>query len=192
MEIIGAQNIKKIEEIVNATVQSQTDAIIARAQSECDKIRASSDSDQLINAIDSISSDKKRIKEQYQSYIAKAQRDNMKDYLNARNSLIDDIFDEVKFKILQFTQSQEYLDCLKKKLGGAKEGYVILLSKNDMKYADLLEGKCIETDEIIHGGLMLYYQNERTIIDKSFDNELKVLREEFLERYGNILAGGSK
>jgi len=192
MEIIGAQNIKKIEEIVNATVQSQTDAIIAQAQSECEKIRASSDSEQLIDAIDNISSDKKRIEEQYKSYIAKAQRDNMKDYLNARNCFIDEIFDDVKFKISQYTQSQDYLDCLKKRLYGAKEGYVVLLSKNDMQFADALGAKCVETDEIIHGGLMLYYQEERTIIDKSFDNELKVLREEFLEKYGNILAGGSK
>ena len=63
MEIIGAQNIIKIKEIVNMSVEAEIDKILTAARLECDKIKASSDSSELVGAIENISAEKKQIAE---------------------------------------------------------------------------------------------------------------------------------
>lgn len=193
MEIIGAQNLKKIEELVNIAVEAQTDEILQKAQDECANIRAQSDSEELVSAIDNISVQKKQIAERYKSMAAKNQRDNLKKYLILRQECIDGVFEKATQKLLDFSKSEKYGDYLLSLIKNEKEGFVVLLAKKDMAYASLFGDNCRESENIKIGGLMLVYEDENIIIDKSFDSRLSDCREDFLNRYGKqILAGGNE
>ncbi len=193
MEIIGAQNLKKIEELVNIAVEAQTDEILQKAQDECANIRAQSDSEELVSAIDNISVQKKQIAERCKSMAAKNQRDNLKKYLLLRQDCIDDIMEKATQKLLDFSKSEKYGDYLLNLVKNEKEGFVVLLAKKDMAYASHFGDNYRASDDIKIGGLMLVYEDENIMIDKSFDSRLSDCREDFLNRYGKqILAGGNE
>lgn len=193
MEIIGAQNLKKIEELVNIAVEAQTDEILQKAQDECANIRAQSDSEELVNAIDNISVQQKQIAERCKSMAAKNQRDNLKKYLLLRQECIDEVFEKVTKKLLDFSKSEKYGDYLLSLVQNEKSGFVVLLSKKDMACASMLGENCRESEDIKIGGLMLLYEEENVMIDKSFDSQICEYREDFLNRYGKqILAGGNE
>ena len=193
MEIIGAQNLKKIEELVNIAIEAQTDEILQKAQDECANIRAQSDSEELVSAIDNISVQQKQIAERCKSMAAKNQRDNLKKYLLLRQDCIDGIFEKATQKLLDFSKSENYGNYLLSLIKNEKDGFVVLLAKKDMAYATLFDDNCRESEDIKVGGLMLVYEDENIMIDKSFDSRLSDCREDFLNRYGKqILAGGNE
>ncbi|MBQ7131711.1 MAG: hypothetical protein IJO29_03980 [Oscillospiraceae bacterium] len=191
MEIIGAQNIIKIKEIVNMSVEAEIDKILTAARLECDKIKASSDSSELVGAIENISAEKKQIAERYKSIVAKSQRDYATKYLALRNECINGVFDKVRDMLYDFVKSDSYSDYLRKCVENEPKGFVILLSKSDMRYADMFDAECVECDAIKVGGLMLYYEDDRKIVDKSFDSRLASHRGAFLDKYGKLLCGGA-
>lgn len=190
MEIIGAQNIIKIKEIVDVSVQAQSDEILSQAEIECEKIKASSDSGELCGAIENISAEKKRISEHYKSLVAKSQRDCATKYLALRSEYISGIFEKVKLMLCDYAKSDAYSQYLKKCVENEPCGYTVLLCANDMKYADMFEAQCSACEDIKIGGLMLRYDSQRKIVDKSFDSKLEACRESFLEKYGKLLFGG--
>lgn len=190
MEIIGAQNIIKIKEIVDVSVQAQCDEILSQANLECEKIKASSDSGELCGAIENISAEKKRISEHYKSLVAKSQRDCATKYLALRSEYTDGVFEKVKLMLCDYVKSDAYPEYLKKCVENEPCGYTVLLCADDMKYADIFNANCQICEDIKIGGIMLRYDNERKIIDKSFDSKLEAYRETFLEKYGKLLCGG--
>lgn len=138
-----------------------------------------------------ISDSEKKLRSKYMKLAAKAELDGKKEVLMERERLTQQVFENVRQKLIAFTSTPAYVDYLIKtaKSEHIRTGGVICLRPEDMKYSSEIEKALTvfcsfkEDASIKIGGLSVLYEKNGVIDDKTLDGELEEAKSDF---HGNI------
>lgn len=116
--------------------------------------------------------------------------------LKNREQISKEVFNGVKDKIVEFTQTEEYIKLLEKLAQNmakvlTNSGTKLYINPADIKFSPILEkafegkGCLIETDESIKlGGIRGYNAKMGVVIDETLDSKLEAQRDWFKEHSG--------
>lgn len=133
-----------------------------------------------------------QMKKGISSEVSKLEMEKRKELFAKRQTIMNEVFEKAKIKLLEFTQTQDYNELMKKYVSMVsnvlkKSGTVLYICKRDEHMADeLLEafGKSCKvevSDEIKIGGVMAVNQSMSMIIDETIDSKLEDQKEWFAE-----------
>jgi vacuolar-type H+-ATPase subunit E/Vma4 len=115
--------------------------------------------------------------------------DNQRKLMKKRQDLINELFIEIREKLLRFTETEDYSVKIKEKIQHLSSQYhtdgILKLSAKDMSMADELtknfSGQVVaKPDESIEiGGFTLEFHQDKIIINETYDARLKEEREMF-------------
>lgn len=186
-----ADKLERFIAAVNDDVDKDVDKILGSAErrksAELEEVRTDT---QIITEA-KISDSVKKIKSGYMKLSAKAELDGKKEILMERERLTQQVFENVRQKLIAFTNTPEYVDYLVKtaKSEHIRNGGVICLRPEDMKYSSEIEKALTvfcsfkEDATIKIGGLSILYEKNGVIDDKTLDWELEEAKTNF---HGNI------
>lgn len=121
--------------------------------------------------------------------------------LEYREDCAQDVFDEVRSRLVAYPEQDEYADTLcgllRRAVAVVPSALVatVYLREADMKYAPLLESKVVDmrlkfvAGTFALGGLMLECAEQRRRIDLSFDSALEDMKGKFSEIAGFSMEG---
>lgn len=115
--------------------------------------------------------------------------DNQRKLMKKRQELINNLFLEIRDKLVEYTKTEEYKEKMKERIRLLSTQYhsegILKLAPKDMKLADELSSGfsgqiVVRPDESIEiGGFILEYHQDRIIINETYDARLKEEREMF-------------
>ena len=130
-------------------------------------------------------------KAQITSDIAKREQESRKQLFIKRNEIVKRVFDDAKEKLIEYTNTDEYLHYLKDSANKIKESFdgaacVVYIKVSDADKEGLIKEiipQCtVKTDDsIIIGGLKGYCQSRSVIADDTLDSKLEDQYEWFYE-----------
>lgn len=131
-------------------------------------------------------------KSEITSQLARREQESRLNLFSRRKEMTDEIFSQVKEKIIGYTKTDKYKEKLlsfAKEVKNAVNGNscVLYLRSDDMKYSDELlsvfDGKASaeEADDILLGGLRCYCEEMSMIFDETFDSRLEAQVQWFTE-----------
>lgn len=133
-------------------------------------------------------------KSQIVSEIAKREQESRKELFLQRNEIVEKVFSDAEQKLLAYTQTQDYIDYLKKSVQEMSalfnnNGCVIYVKENDTDKADIIKAiipDCeIKSDNsIILGGIKGYCEKMSVVADDTLDTKLDDQRVWFAENSG--------
>ncbi len=131
-----------------------------------------------------------RIKTAVNKTISDYEAEKKSALISLRNQITEDVFNKVKEKITEFKSSADYKPFLLKSAESLKneigDDMVILISIDDMKYADMLSNatqcKVKEDSTIRLGGLRAISSDETIMIDDTFENRLAAEHQDFIRK----------
>lgn len=185
-----AEKLELFSKTVFKEASEQVNKMLREAQKTRDeKILGASDK-YLALAEKRIEKEKLSIENEYVKLAAADSLDANKEVLLLRSELIENVFENVKKKLGDFTATEQYcrrLTELCKKASEQMNGAIgqILLSKKDMKLAEnilsqLPCGYSADEDKSMRlGGVKIRFAQENVIYDYSFESELSAARERF-------------
>jgi len=185
------EKLERFSKAVEEEVDSQIQKIIAEAEASKSELVEKANDESLNVAYEKIKEEIKMNTAKNLKAVSKAELDSKREILMHRDNLSNKVFENVKSKLINFTNSQEYKDylikLLKEELSGnsIESELIIYLSKKDMQYADDLKKlfgdkiSCIEKNNIKLGGLCILYSNCNQLIDKTLDSDLLEQKELF-------------
>ena len=156
---------KQAEQMKNAADEKYAEAIKAA------KENASREAYEKINKAENT------INARYRRDGALEEQKLRKEHLLKRQQLKESVIENVRKRLIDFTDTSDYLSCLSDMLKGEKLTYAVVgLSERDMKYAAEIKKQYdveVEKDSsIILGGLSVSYKDSNMMIDKTFDSML--------------------
>lgn len=176
---------------VNEKIDEQIEQILSEAYAERDNILQTVENTVLQEMYTKIQHQMKEIEINHKRIKSQSLQDNKKEILMHREMLSKRVFDNVEKRIVEFTESPDYLGYLCKLLEGKEitSLMVIRLSERDMKFKDeiakTMNGEYeFEVDKSIkYGGLSIFNRDLLTIEDKTIDNSLQEEKEQFCYNY---------
>ncbi|WP_312654331.1 V-type ATP synthase subunit E family protein [Proteiniclasticum sp.] len=115
--------------------------------------------------------------------------DNQRKLMKKRQELINNLFLEIREKLVEYTKTDDYKEKMKERIRLLSTQYhsegILKLALKDMKLADELSAgfsgqTVVRPDESIEiGGFILEYHQDRIIINETYDARLKEEREMF-------------
>lgn len=130
--------------------------------------------------------------------VSHKEMDERKKIAHKRQEMMRSVFEESEKRLIEFTRTQEYRECLikytqniSKKLKG--DDVVLYVYEEDLKYKEMIEEafgrSCrVEADESIKvGGIRGFSEQDQLVADETIDEKLCTQEEWFLEKYGNTL-----
>ena len=185
--------IEELEEYFKSEIEKVSQSEIKKIQKEIENIKNKNikelEETAGNNADIIVSQEVKSMDSEHATALSRMADDNQRKLMRKRQDLIDNLFMEIKEKLIRFTETDDYKEKLKNKiaiLGGQHHSDGILrLSGKDMSLADDLiksfSGHIIvKPDESIKiGGFILEFHQDRIIIDETYDARLKEEREMF-------------
>ena len=189
MEQFQQEKLDRFVNSVNGEVDVQTSGMLREAEKEGEAIKSSAKDDALKASYDRIQKAVKDTEAQYKRMIAQAEQEHHRSLLSHREALVEKIFDNIRKRLVQFRQSEDYPAYLQKQLRDVKlsaDG-IIYLAPADMQYADLLKGssgaQVCEDDSIQLGGLSITAKDSKCIMDKTLDTAFDEQRKAFSTTY---------
>ncbi len=188
MTEIHSKKLRRFAASVNFEIEEQIEQIKENAEIEKEELLKNTEERVLQESFIRIQKAVKDIEYKYRRAEALQEYEYNIEVLKHRSVLIKMIFAFVEQKIIGFVQSEGYGDFLIKQLENEDlSGAVIKVSEKDMKYAQALEkasGCSVEADEdIVFGGIALYYEEKGIINDKSFDTALNEQMQSFSSKF---------
>ena len=176
---------------VNEKIDEQIEQILSEAYVERDNILKAVEDTVLQEMYTKIQNQMKEIEINHKRIKSQSLQDNKKEILMHREMLSKRVFDNVEKRIIEFTESPDYLGYLCNLLEGKEitSLMVIRLSERDMKFKDeiakTMNGEYeFEVDKSIkYGGLSIFNRDLLTIEDKTIDNSLQEEKEQFCYNY---------
>lgn len=112
-----------------------------------------------------------------------------------KKQIMSEIFDSCRKKLLDFTDSQQYVEILKgysKNISGILDqgDTCLFVKKEDLKYKDEIQkafgGQCkiVSEDKIKLGGIKGYSEKLSLITDETFDSKLELQKEYAIKNLG--------
>ncbi len=188
MTEIHDRKLKRFKASVNAEIEGQIEQIEQQALEEKAQILKAAEDRILNDSYIRIQKAVKEIEGKYRRMTALHEQELRTEVLKHRNTLVKMIFAFVEQRINGFVNSQEYEKFLVKQIENENtQGAVIKVSEKDLKYKQTLEkasGCKVEADDdIVLGGIALFFEEKGIIIDKTFDNALDEQKQTFSSRY---------
>jgi len=186
-----AEKLRRFTVAVNEKIDGQIEEILSEAYAEKDNILKTVENTVLQEMHLKIQHQMKEIDTRHRRIRSQALQENKKEILMHREKLSKQIFDNIERRIIEFTDSPEYLKYLCKLLEGKeiKSSMIIRLSERDMKFKDeiakTMDGEHeFEIDKSIkYGGLSIFDRDTLTIEDRTIDNSLQEEKEQFCYNY---------
>ncbi|MCI5816090.1 V-type ATP synthase subunit E [Ruminococcus sp.] len=189
MEQFQQEKLDRFVNSVNGEVDVQISGMLREAEKEGEAIKSSAKDDALKASYDRIQKAVKDTEAQYKRMIAQAEQEHHRSLLSHREALVEKIFDNIRKRLVQFRQSEDYPAYLQKQLRDVKlsADSIIYLAPADMQYADLLKGssgaQVCEDDSIQLGGLSITAKDSKCIMDKTLDTAFDEQRKAFSTTY---------
>ena len=189
MEQFQQEKLDRFVNSVNGEVDVQISGMLREAEKEGEAIKSSAKDDALKASYDRIQKAVKDTEAQYKRMIAQAEQEHHRSLLSHREALVEKIFDNIRKRLVQFRQSEDYPAYLQKQLRDVKlsSDGIIYLAPADMQYADLLKGssgaQVCEDDSIQLGGLSITAKDSKCIMDKTLDTAFDEQRKAFSTTY---------
>lgn len=189
MEQFQQEKLDRFVNSVNGEVDVQISGMLREAEKEGEAIKSSAKDDALKAYYDRIQKAVKDTEAQYKRMIAQAEQEHHRSLLSHREALVEKIFDNIRKRLVQFRQSEDYPAYLQKQLRDVKlsADSIIYLAPADMQYADLLKGssgaQVCEDDSIQLGGLSITAKDSKCIMDKTLDTAFDEQRKAFSTTY---------
>lgn len=189
MEQFQQEKLDRFVNSVNGEVDVQISGMLREAEKEGEAIMSSAKDDALKASYDRIQKAVKDTEAQYKRMIAQAEQEHHRSLLSHREALVEKIFDNIRKRLVQFRQSEDYPAYLQKQLRDVKlsADSIIYLAPADMQYADLLKGssgaQVCEDDSIQLGGLSITAKDSKCIMDKTLDTAFDEQRKAFSTTY---------
>ena len=189
MEQFQQEKLDHFVNSVNGEVDVQISGMLREAEKEGEAIKSSAKDDALKASYDRIQKAVKDTEAQYKRMIAQAEQEHHRSLLSHREALVEKIFDNIRKRLVQFRQSEDYPAYLQKQLRDVKlsADSIIYLAPADMQYADLLKGssgaQVCEDDSIQLGGLSITAKDSKCIMDKTLDTAFDEQRKAFSTTY---------
>lgn len=176
----------KFSEAVYSEVDGKINAILSEAALSKDKLLDESNDEGLALAYEKIKLEKKKIENKYVKLASSAELDAKRRVLIHREKLAAQVFENLRYDLIEFTKSADYLNWLKVRLTECpsdKTGVISVGCADENKLPELLKsakGCTGEVDKtILIGGFTVYYEQDGIVIDKTLDTMLKDSRDEF-------------
>lgn len=182
-----ADKLKRFIDAVNDDVDKDAGRILGDAERKKSEQLEEVREETKILTEAKISDSEKKIRSKYMKLAAKAELDGKKAVLMERERLTQQVFENVRQKLIDFTNTPDYVDYLVKtaKSEHIRSGGVICLRPEDMKYSPEIEKALTvfcsfkEDASIKIGGLSVLYEKNGVIDDKTLDGELEDAKTNF-------------
>ncbi len=178
------EKLERFAKAVDDDVNVQIDEILKQAEISRNEIIEKANDESLYEAYDRIKEEIKKISNKYVKIVSKAELDNKREILLHREKIANQVIDNIKNKLINFTTTDKYYQYLVKLVedeiscGADVNDLVVYLSDNDIKLSKdikkaVSEDLKIEVNENIRiGGLSIYSAKENVIKDNTFDSAL--------------------
>ncbi len=133
-------------------------------------------------------------KSQIVSDIAKREQSSRKELFSKRNEIAQSVFDDVKEKLSEYVNSEDYVAYIKRSAQQIAELFgnndcVVYIRELDLDKIDVIKSEValctIEVDEIIElGGIKAYCKSLSVMADNTLDSKLDEQRKWFAENSG--------
>lgn len=185
--------IEELEEYFKSEIEKVSQSEIKKIQREIENIKnknikeleeTARSNEEII-----VSQEVKSMDSEHAIALSRMADDNQRKLMKKRQDLIDNLFVEIREKLIRYTETDAYKAKLIDKIALLSSQYksdgVLRLAVKDMYLADELNEKFsghinVKTDESIKiGGFILEFHQDRIIIDETYDARLKEEREMF-------------
>ncbi len=186
--------LSRFEKSVNTDVNAQIFKMTRDATEEKERFLKTVEERTLYDCYQTIQKAVRKTESNYRRLGALRQHQINTDLLKHRDSLVTRIFDAIKNRIEEFVNSDEYDDFLLKQLKNENTNdAVIRVSEADSKREVLKKTGCevVVDNDIVLGGIALFYEDRGIIIDKTFDTALQQQKQDFYINYRFITTGGT-
>ena len=185
--------IEELEEYFKSEIEKVSQSEIKKIQREIENIKNKNIKELEQTARDNaeiiVSQEVKSMDSEHAIALSRLADDNQRKLMKKRQDLIDNLFVEIKEKLIRYTETDDYKAKLKDKIALLGSQYksdgILKLAVKDMYLADELNEKTsghinVKPDASIKiGGFILEFHQDRIIIDETYDARLKEEREMF-------------
>ena len=177
--------------------------IISRAEAEAERIlkHAKEEAERRYEEI--VRKGKERIKDKKRQAISLFELETKNNLLEAKEEIIEEVYDEAIKRLRQYTLTEEYTNCIFRLIREASrqinsDALIIRLNERDhqiltKKRLDELSRKLgvkiIKSDEKINctGGVVVTSIDGKIIVDNTFENRLRILKDSLRTKIAKIL-----
>ena len=177
--------------------------IISRAEATAERIlkHAKEEAERRYDEI--IRKGKERIKDKKRQAISLFELETKNNLLEAKEEIIEEVYDEAIKRLRQYTLTEEYTNCIFRLIREAsrqiksdaliirlnERDYQILTKKRLDELSRKLGVKIIKSDEKINctGGVVVTSLDGKIIVDNTFENRLRALKDPLRTKIAKIL-----
>ncbi len=184
------EKLSRFQAEIDEEIKGEIDEILTSAKKKADAILAEADDEFIDDSYVKVSTETKAIKQELNKSVSHKSFEANREILAHRNKLVDDFFDGISGKVLEFTKSEKYTDYMKKAAEEANSAYpfydgvTAYVKPADRELAvKLLDGYkiAVETDKSIKlGGITFRYPEENRYVDRTLDESFRKEKENFV------------
>ena len=179
----------QFEEKINSAADAEAETLLSEAKSRAEKAISGADEEYLERSYHVVSGETKNIKVRLDHMVSQKSFEASREVFAYRNKLVDDFFDGIAAKLLDYAKTDDYrqnlADILKevntqRSFTAQSKAYVRAEDVDTVKklYPDLQ----VEADRNIKlGGVTVYYPEDKIYIDRTFDNKFQEQRTAFAD-----------
>lgn len=191
--MLNENNFKNFENLVISEAEKERDEALSRLKERLDKETAEykKQADSRLN--EKLNHELGKIESRANERVSERSLDGKKQYLELRESMIKEIFENVSEKLRDFVKTDDYVTVMKDKIESGisdKNGdCTIIVGANDKKLADFVQAsgyKLEVSEKSFIGGCKIVDNSSKTLIDMTYASFIKNESESFLEKYFNI------
>lgn len=184
----NAEKLKRFTDSVESDILKQTEEMKNAADEKYAEAVKTSKDNATREANEKINKAENTISAKYRRDQALEEQKLRKEHLIMRQKLKESVIENVRRRLLSFSDTSDYIGCLTDMLKDEKlNDAVIMLSHKDMKYAAELTNQfgveAVEDSSILLGGLSIAYKNSDMMVDKTFDSMLEEQSSLFSSRF---------
>jgi len=183
--------------------EKEAEKTILRAEAEAERIleRAKEEAERRYDAI--VRDGKERIRVKERQMISLFDLESKNRILRAKEEIISKVFNEVLKRLQRYTLTEDYVNCLFKLILEASgqirsDTLIIRLNERDSKiiteeklneFSRKMGVKLIKSKETADsiGGVIVMTPDRRIVVDNTFENRLRLLRDSLRARVAEIL-----
>ncbi len=179
---------------INKFAKEQSDAIQREVEQFKKQEIEKATQEGLKDAYELIQKEISSKKSQIVSDIAKREQSSRKELFNRRNEIVNSVFDDVKAKISDYVNSEDYVEYIKRSAQQIAELFenndcVVYIRELDCDKTDVIKNEValctVEVDESIElGGIKAYCKSLSILADNTLDSKLDAQHKWFAENSG--------
>lgn len=170
--------VAQFEEMINAEADAEIEALLSAAKARAEEAISCADEEYLEKSYHVVSGETRNIKMRLDHMVSQKSFEASREVLAHRNALVEDFFDGVAKRVLEYVKTDDYRQNLSDILKEVNTAHAFTsTSKAYVRAEDvdtvkrLYPALQVEADRKIKlGGVTVYYPEEKMYIDRTFDN----------------------